>query len=159
MERKMRRQPWLLGLAVPFLAAVAFGVSLDAEASPRIAWGVVGRLTLPFAARWGETLLPAGDYSFAFDSLGGRRLLLVRGGAAALIAPGLVTADRQEPDAPEGSALITVRQRGSYTVRTLRLSVEGLRLILSFPLPEAPSSRARRTPALLQRVPVRLLEP
>ncbi len=159
MKRTTRRWPRLLGLAVPFAAAVTLGLSLDAEASPRDAAGVVGRLTLPFAARWGEALLPAGDYSFTIDSLGGRHFLLIQGSAGALVAPGFLTAGPEAPDVPEESALIAVRQRGSYTVRALRLSAEGLWLTLSFPLPAAASNRARSAPALLQRVPVQLREP
>jgi hypothetical protein len=156
MRKQMRRATWVRSLVVPLLWATVLGVPSRAQASPGDVVG--GRLTLPFAARWGEALLPAGEYSFALDSLGRPRLLLIRGDGDALIVPEVASADSREGTVLDESALIAVRHHGRYTVRALRLFAEGLQLILSFPTPKGQPERAPRTPALLQRVPIQVLE-
>ncbi len=159
MSKRTGKWSRLLVPAAPLVVTAVLGVLSDAEAGPRGAAAVAGRLTLPFAARWGEATLPAGDYSFTLDSLGSRHLFRLRGADGALLAPGALNADPGARAEPDESALVAVRRQGRYTVHALRLVAAGLQLTLSFPTGEAVPDRRRRLPILLQRVPVQLVEP
>jgi hypothetical protein len=94
MREDMRRATLVRSLLLPVLFSAVLGVTSSAQANPG---DVVGRLSLPFAARWGEALLPAGDYSFALNSLGSPHLLRINGGAGTLIVPGIASWDSAPP--------------------------------------------------------------
>jgi hypothetical protein len=73
-----------------------------------------GKFTLPFEARWGLAALPAGNYSFALDSVTGTcTLRLYREGKGVAL---IMAQSQRENDS--GTAALTV-VRG--TVRTLSL--------------------------------------
>jgi len=83
------------------------------------AQAVQGKFTLTFAARWGQVILPAGDYSFSMDSVGKPcPITLYRGrnGVAVILAQ---SQDRKD----SGRAELTV-VRG--TVRSLSLPEMGV---------------------------------
>jgi hypothetical protein len=78
-----------------------------------------GKFTLPFAARWGQATLPAGDYSFTLDGASGVSMLRVyrgRSGVAMIMA-------QDQNQNYSGRAELTV-VRG--TVRTLNLPTIGV---------------------------------
>jgi len=99
-----------LGLA---LLAICF------NAGNANAQAVQGKFTLTFAARWGQVILPAGDYSFSMDSVGNPcPITLYRGknGVSVILAQ---AQDKKD----SGRAELTV-VRG--TVRTLSLPELGV---------------------------------
>ncbi len=100
----------LLGLA---LLAVCFNAG---HASAQV---FQGKFTLPFEARWGQAILPAGDYSFRLDSVDPACLVQVYRGNR-VVAMLLAQANTQ---ADSGRAQLTV-VRGA--VRTLSLPSIGV---------------------------------
>jgi len=78
-----------------------------------------GNFTLPFDARWGQAVLPAGDYSFALDSVNANctlRLYREKNGVA------MILAQAQDKNDSGRSTLTVVRG----TVRTLNLPEIGM---------------------------------
>ncbi|MFZ0964510.1 MAG: hypothetical protein WAO35_26905 [Terriglobia bacterium] len=89
------------------------------NAGPASAQVFQGKFTLPFAARWGQTTLPAGDYSFTLDSANANctvRLYNENGGVAMVLA-------QVQDKSDAGRAALTV-VRG--TVRALSLPEIGI---------------------------------
>jgi hypothetical protein len=129
------------------LAVLAAGLS----ASLASAQEYQGKFTLPFEARWGKAVLPAGDYSFCVNPSAPPYTVLVsqegRGGA---FIEANVGATRGE--VADSSALIAVRNAGSYRIRALRLAEAGV--VLEYTPPKAESQLLAQQPELFQRVPV-----
>jgi hypothetical protein len=110
-----------------------------------------GSFTLPFEARWGTVVLPAGEYSFTLDRgvVGGRVTITTEDRQAAGFVLNQGVYDRQTIDHSE---LILVRDGGNYTVRALRLEDRGLTLEYSVPMTEG--QLITQAPQLLERIPV-----
>jgi hypothetical protein len=86
---------------------------------------VTGKFTLPFQARWGQTILPAGDYSLTVPSLTLWGFVIVRrepqGNTVALIR-----ADAwQQIDTSDSSQLIFEQRGEESIVRSLYLKDKG----------------------------------
>ena len=107
--------------AVPFLM-LGLLISLLwpglANAAP-----LYGRFTLPYEVRWGQAVLPAGDYLLGFQEFGGRVFVLIRdaksGKDIALLAP-LGTSHAK------GTSALFIADEGNHrVVHSLRLAKLG----------------------------------
>ncbi|MGA2475854.1 MAG: hypothetical protein ABSF73_04460 [Terriglobia bacterium] len=137
----------LKSVRILLLAVLAAGLS----ASLASAQDYEGKFTLPFEARWGTAVLPAGDYSFRINTNNYSCIALVSQGGrgVAFIMPD-TAASRGE--VAGSSALIAVRSAGSYRIRALRLAEAGV--VLEYNPPKAERQILAQQPVLFQRVPV-----
>src|SRR5436305_12363702 len=75
----------------------------------------VGKFTLPFEAKWGRAVLPAGDYSFTVGHIpGSPKILEVRSGPKAVVLVMAVT--RQESKPSKDNTLVAVRNGGQRSI-------------------------------------------
>ncbi len=132
---------------IVLLAVLAIGLSA-AVASAR---DYEGKFTLPFEARWGSAVLPAGDYTFNVDPDVSPYILVLRHNLkdVAFIPAAFVVS---RGDDPGSSALIAVRSGGKYRIRILRLKEAGA--IFGYNVPKAERQFIAQAPELLQRIPV-----
>jgi hypothetical protein len=110
-----------------------------------------GKFTLPFEARWGQVVLPAGQYSFTLDHGTVSGIVSVRGetGRALGFITNPAISDGQTFDRCE---LILVRSGENYTIRALRLPELGL--TLEYSVPKSGRQFIVQGPQLLERIPV-----
>jgi hypothetical protein len=103
----------MLGLMVSLLWAAV------ANAAPLYR----GRFTLPYEVRWGQVVLPAGDYLLGFQDIGTRVFVLIRdaksGKDIAFVAP------LGNSDAKGTSALLIAGEGNHRVVHSLRLAELG----------------------------------
>jgi hypothetical protein len=85
----------------------------------------VGKFTLPFEARWGGMILPAGNYNLKFGyTMGGLRVVEVAGEDAGILH-GWVFAKGRVNTKGEGSFLVCVLNGNTGYVRSLQLAEFG----------------------------------
>ncbi len=107
-----------LGLAA--LALCSFAVLGNAQAAYQ------GKFTLPVEARWGGSVLPAGDYAFTLPSTAAPYALYVRGeGKAAII----MAAAAETKVVSERPQLNLANTGDGYAVRTLEAPALGLTFV------------------------------
>jgi hypothetical protein len=129
---------------VALLATVVSAGLLSAE-------DTIGTFTLPFEAKWGQAILPAGDYSFKLNTASYPSIATVRQGqrsAAFIMANAGLT--RGKVDGP--SALIIVRRGRTGFVRALRLAEVGA--TLEYLPPKGERQMLAQGPVLIQRIAV-----
>ncbi len=108
------------------------------------------RFTLSVEARWGNVVLPPGDYSFALDHATSSSIVTVwRGKKPVDMVLSQAMGDRQTFDRSE---LVLVRSGGNYTIRALRLAELGL--TLEYSVPKTGRQLIVQSPQLLERIPV-----
>jgi hypothetical protein len=113
--------------------------------------GYKGSFTLPFEARWGQVVLPPGEYSFTLDHGTVAGIVSIRGEAGQ--AAGFVTSQGiYDQHTLDHSELILVRSGGNYTIRALRLAERGL--TLEYSAPKTERQLITQAPQLLERIPV-----
>jgi hypothetical protein len=109
-----------------------------------------GKFSLPYEVRWGQTVLPPGNYTFTVNSRGlPNDCVRVRGEdlrARIIIPQGI------DYNFSGKSALIVERQGKKGTVRALRLPDAGL--VIYYPAPKAERQVLAQAPALIQRIPI-----
>ena len=137
-------------IRVVFLALLATVASVGLLSAEDYA----GTFTLPFEVRWGNAVLPAGDYSFTIDTAQRPHQATVRwgNGAAMILSSG--TSDRQFSGR---SALFLVRRGNKGTVRALHLETPGRGtsgLVFFYSPPKGEPPLLAHAPELLQRIPV-----
>jgi hypothetical protein len=112
---------------------------------------VAGKFDLPFEVRWGQAVLPAGNYSFTLSSTAGMPgyTVMVRGEnrTASIIASTIIG-----DNAAGKSALIVERHGEKGTVRSLRLAEAGL--VVYYPAAKAERPVLAQAPALVQQLPI-----
>ena len=98
---------------------------LAACLSAGLAWAqaAAGKFTLPFEARWGLAILPAGDYSFTVDQPGLTSLLTISRGTRSVA---LIKCQSYSMTSSGASELTVVRDGRGNTVRDLRLPQIGM---------------------------------
>ncbi len=128
------------------LAGLAAGLS----ASLAHAQQYEGNFTLPFEARWGTAVLPAGDYTFRVNPSGDPCMVSVSQGRQ--IVALIMTNGTTKGEVAGSSALIAVRNAGSYRIRALQLAEAGV--VLEYSPPKAERQLLAQQPVLFQRMPV-----
>jgi hypothetical protein len=136
----------LKSVRILLLAVLAAGLS----ASLARAQEYEGKFTLPFEARWGTAVLPAGDYSLRVNASQEPRILSVSQGRQGVAF--ILTSNTTWGEVAGSSALIAVRSAGSYRIRALRLAEAGV--VLEYMPPKAERQLLAQQPVLFQRVPV-----
>jgi hypothetical protein len=136
----------LKSVRILLLAVLAAGLS----ASLASAQEYEGKFTLPYEARWGKAVLPAGDYSFRVNPSRDSCITLVGQGRRGVAL--ILTSKTTRGEVAGSSALITVRSAGSYRIRALRLAEAGM--VLEYMPPKAERQLVAQQPVLFQRVPV-----
>ena len=130
-----------------FLAVLAVGLSAGVASAQK----VEGKFTLPFEARWGRAVLPAGDYTFNVETSTSPYIVMIRhnrNGVAYVMADSVIS----RGDFSGSSALIAVRSGGKLRIRILRLREVGA--IFGYYVPKAERQFIAQAPELLQRIPV-----
>ncbi|MGH9405358.1 MAG: hypothetical protein ACRD3D_05910 [Terriglobia bacterium] len=107
----------LVRLATLALLAACFNAGL-ASAQEAMA----GTFTLPFEARWGSAILPAGNYSFTLDHAGSGGILQVSRGTKGVA---LIQSQSYSTESSGRSELTVVRNSAGTTVRDLSLPAIG----------------------------------
>lgn len=89
-----------------------------------------GKFTLPFEARWGSAVLPAGDYTITMPSQTSPYVLYLRGESKSAI----ILANGSDTKAlSDHSQLTLVDVGGRYVIRTLEAGEIGLTLDYALP--------------------------
>lgn len=105
------------------IAAVGL-FSVVASALPTSAREVAkGHFTLPFEVRWQGATLPAGDYTFSFESLAAQSPMVLSGPNGRIFQLGHI--NTSEPS-DRKSVLILERHKGVYVVREADLASLGI---------------------------------
>lgn len=116
-----------------------------------------GEFKLPFEVQWGNTTLPAGDYSFQLerpDSLAPVPAGTIRVTAASdntLQLAQLVIGRRQD-QLSQRSSLILLRNGGKHIVQEIHL--KGFDLTFHCVLPKGVAHLMAKGPVLIQRLPI-----
>ncbi len=136
----------LKSVRILLLAVLAAALS----ASLASAQDYEGKFTLPFEARWGKAVLPAGDYTFRVDPNNEPCMVSLSQGRQ--IVAFILTSDTTRGKVAGSSALIAVRNAGSYRIRALQLAESGV--VLEYSSPKAERQILAQQPVLFQRVAV-----
>lgn len=137
----------LLAIAGLALASVLAGsATAQAKAS--------GSFTLPFEAKWGNTVLPPGDYTLTVNStsFASNSTYWVTFDPKGQRGQTIVSVQDRGPKAGEKNMLVAVRSGGAYRIRTLRLPIANL--ILNFPAPKDEQALIAKAPELIESVPI-----
>ncbi len=135
-------------LVAPLTLALLAGCLTANLASAKEAYN--GRFTLPMEARWGNIVLPPGDYSFTLDDATNTGIVSIRGRNGYLgVILNQGTRDLQSSARTE---LIVVRSGENYTIRALRLA--DLSTAYEYTVPKAGKQLIVQAPQLLERIPV-----
>jgi hypothetical protein len=150
-----------LGLSLALFALAAIGAKAETLDSIQF----VGTFTLPFAAQWGKTTLPAGDYDLRYGTLNNGVGFAEVHGAAKGSPHIVIPAKPANQKAAGKNAIVCIRYGGVVIVRSLEMSAIGE--TVNFMLPPGPKLTAHRrngragtqiaeAPMLIQRIPVTL---
>ena len=115
------------------------------------AQSAAGKFNLPVEVRWGQAVLPPGNYSFTVNSSSDSppNTVLVRGEDRKL----RIILSPAYDYSFSGKNEVTVERQGEgNTVRSLRLADVGL--VIYFPAPKAKMQMLAQAPALIQRLPI-----
>ena len=114
------------------------------------AQSAAGKFNLPFEVRWGQAVLPPGNYSFTVNSSSAPpNTVLVRGED---LKPSIILSPVYDYSF-SGKNELTVERRGQGgTVRALRLADVGL--VIYYPAPKAKMQILAQAPKLIQRLPI-----
>ena len=105
-----------------------------------------GKFTLPFDTRWGQTTLPAGDYSFTVDQSQSAARVVLSGEKMAILH-----AQGYNPRRMSSSVLVVAKDRGINTVRELKLAELGVVLYFT---PARPHQTAAEERQIAKVIPV-----
>lgn len=113
-----------------------------------------GSFTLPFEAKWGNAVLPEGDYTFTVQSATpwGDSNYLVTFAAKGIRGETILARKDLGPDVSSRNMLVAVRSGGKYRIRTLHLAFANL--IVDFPAPKEERTLIASAPELMQTVPI-----
>jgi len=138
---------WARVAGVVLIAVIAFGM-----VAPSLQAGltVSGKFKLPFDARWGREVLPAGDYSFTVNGFSMNGRIFVRRGTQTveILVPQMFEENDKQAMNP---VLLGIRHDGNVTIRALRLPKVGT---FYFSLPKELSVLVAQQPQLIETVSV-----
>ena len=135
----------LVKFAVLALLTACIGASLGNAQT------VAGKFNLPFEVRWGQAVLPPGNYSFTLNSTSDlpAYTVVVRGEDR---TASMITSPMVDNDFSGKSMLIVERHGERCMVRALRLPAVGL--VIKYLEPRAERPVLAQAPVLIQRVPI-----
>jgi hypothetical protein len=110
-----------------------------------------GKFTLPFEVRWGQAILPAGDYTYTLNSATFSGVVTVRGNSKAVM---ILVGSVEQRKISDQSHLTVLRTAVGGRVRSLYLGHLGLEF--NYPIPKADQQFTAEEPVHIQRVPVYL---
>lgn len=110
-----------------------------------------GSFSLSSEVRWGEVVLPAGQYSFVLHSEELPAILSVKRDRRTVAL--VIAESHNELKGSKDNSLILVRQGDKRSIQMLRLGCIGRVYSYTVPKGEKPSQMAQ-APQLLQRIPV-----
>jgi hypothetical protein len=135
------------------LALTVLGLAyLGSSAIPAAAQGAIykGSFTLPVAAKWQSTELPAGHYTFSMNSIGFPNQIRVEGENGAVYVGSVGTLEK---DSGEKSFLVLEERGDRKFVRELYLAQ--LALHVRYYVPSQPKDEMlAKLPAKTERIPV-----
>jgi hypothetical protein len=140
-----------------FKLAMAVGVGLLAACFTanlaKASDAYTGKFTLPFEARWGGLVLPAGEYSFALNDLTVAGMIAVRHDRQNL---GVVLVRSVSDYGTSGkNELVAVSNGQVYRISTLRLQSGGRNdYVIEFQTPKTEQPSPARGPELSQAIPL-----
>ena len=139
----------MLTIAALALAGIFTGTA-NAQAK------AAGSFTLPFEAKWGNAILPAGDYTFSVQSGNAASGALYLVTFAPKGRGGVTIASMQDLGAGTGEKdmLGAVRSGGSYRIRSLHLPTA--KLVVNFAVPKDERTQIAAAPQLVESVPILL---
>ena len=140
-----RSLSWVKTLIVA-VAAVCWCASLASAQS-----AIRGEFTLPFEARWGQAVLPAGEYSFNLQSIRAPEVIQIRGEGKSVL---VMAQGASDAPTSNDSALVLAQDGATYVVRSLRLAPLGI--TLAYAPHKGKSQSVAMAPERTQRLPVRL---
>jgi hypothetical protein len=136
---------------IKFFSLTILAVGLSAGLLSAEEFG--GQFTLPFEIQWGETAIPAGDYTLILDTAVNPYMVTVREKLKDNVVMRITTVGRNAWSPSDNrSALVLVRTGGKGAVRSLRLSTPGVEL--NYAPPKAIRTLIAQGPVLIQRIPV-----
>ena len=105
-----------------------------------------GKFTLPFDTRWGQTTLPAGNYSFTVDQSRSAARVVLSGEKTAILH-----AQGYNPSTLDSSVLVVAKDRGINAVRELKLAELGVVLYFT---PAHPHQTAAEEKQIAKVIPI-----
>jgi hypothetical protein len=111
-----------LKLLLSMLMAICM-FSAAANAQPRF----VGKFTLPYEVRWGQAVLPAGNYFIRIESMAAPARIISEGGGRTVFMKPPILADSERG----GTYLIVTAQGNERRVRSLNLPEIGKSVIFT----------------------------
>jgi hypothetical protein len=109
-----------------------------------------GRFTLPYEVRWGQAVLPAGDYLLGFQDIGTRVFVLIRDAKSGKDIAFLALSGNSDAKGP--SALVIVGEGNHRVVHSLRLA--GLGEVFTYKPALARGTEDVREASKMQTLPI-----
>ncbi len=116
--RLIQNMTRVFSMAVLALAASFFGSPVRAASG-----ALSSKLTLPSETRFGSASLPAGDYTLVVDTLGGQKVLSLRGNDRSAVSLAIYAEESTLSDRDE---LTLVQDGDGYVVSAVRIGSLGL---------------------------------
>ncbi|SRR6266566_3372298 len=110
-----------------------------------------GSFTLPFEAKWGNAVLPAGDYTFSVRTTS-EAAYLVSFAPKGRSGETIISMRDLDARIGEKNMLVAVRTGGRYRIMSLHLPVANL--VVSFAVPKEERTLIAATPQLVESAPV-----
>ena len=138
------------------MLAIAALALVGIFASPANAqYKAAGSFTLPFEAKWGNAVLPEGDYTFIIQpatSSGDSNYLVTFAPKGSRGETIFARKDLGRPEVGSRNLLVAVRSGWKYRIRSLHLAFANL--IVDFPMPKEKQTLIAAAPNLIQSVPI-----
>ena len=113
-----------------------------------------GSFTLPFEAKWGNAVLPPGDYTFSVRSANAASGTVYLVTLAPQGRNGETITSMQDLGARIGekNMLVAVRNGGSYRITSLHLPIA--KLVVNFAVPKDERTQIAAAPQMIASVPI-----
>ena len=139
----------MLTIAALALAGIFAGTA-NAQAK------AAGSFTLPFEAKWGNAVLPPGNYTFSVHSANSASgaVYLVTLAPQGRIGETITSMQDLGARIGEKNMLVAVRTGGRYRITSLHLAIANL--VVNFAVPKDERTQIAAAPQLVESVPILL---